>query len=139
MIVLDTNVVSELMREHPNARVDAWAASRDRREMSITSVTIAEVLYGIRLLPVGRRRQDLHDDWLSFMTRGFGDTVLPFDAPAADIYTQIAFDRRRSGRPVDAFDGMIAAIARLYGAAVATRDTADFRDCGVELINPWNE
>jgi len=138
MIVLDTNVVSELMREYPNAQVQSWAAGLDRRTLAITSVTVAEILYGIRLLPIGRRRQSLDADWGAFISRGFGEAVLPFDAAAANIYAQIAIERRRSGRRVEAFDGMIAAIARCHYAAIATRDIADFENCGVKLIDPWN-
>ena len=138
MIVLDTNVVSELMRGYPDPRVEAWAGKLDRHELAIASVTVAEILYGIRLLPIGRRRRNLEDDWRSFMSRGFGEAVLPFDSNAADIYAQIAIERRRLGRRVDTFDGMIAAVARLHHSAVATRDISDFGDCGVELINPWN-
>jgi toxin FitB len=139
MIVLDTNVVSELMREHPHAKVDAWVRRRPREEFAITSVTVAEVLYGIRLLPEGRRRRELEQGWEAFQTRGLRRAVLPFDVPAADAYSQLVVARRREGRPMDTLDAMIAAIARVHGAAVATRNSTDFSGCEVELLDPWRD
>jgi predicted nucleic acid-binding protein len=137
MIVLDTDVVSELMREYPHAKVDTWVRGFPREEFAVTSITVAEVLYGIRLLPPGRRRRELEQGWEAFQARGFRRAVLFFDALAADAYSQLTVGRRRLGRPMDTFDAMIAAIAKVHGAAVATRDTAGFSGCDLELVDPW--
>ena len=139
MIVLDTNVVSELMRKRPDPSVEKWIAATARSELAITSITVAELLYGIRLLPDGRRRRGLEEGWLALAARGFGGIVLPFDAEAADIYSRIVVDRRKLGRPINAFDAMIAGIAVSRSADIATRDTADFEGCGAGLIDPWGD
>jgi toxin FitB len=138
MIVLDTNVVSELMRAHPVERVELFFKSQPVDAVVTTSITIAEILYGVRRLPPGRRRSELEKGFAEFLSRGFRETLLPFDADAADRYSQLIVDRQRVGRNIEAFDAMIAAIALCRGAAIATRDVADFQDCGVALINPWD-
>ncbi len=137
MIVLDTTVVSELMRPHPYANIESWVSRYPRDEFAVTSITVAEVLYGIRLLPTGRRRRELETGWRAFETRGFRSPILPFDSTAADVFSQLVVERRMVGRPIDTFDAMIAATAKVHGAAVATRDTADFSGCGIELFDPW--
>ena len=137
MIVLDTNVVSELMREYPHPKVDAWVRRFPKEEFAVTSITVAEVLYGIRVLPQGRRRRELQQGWEAFQARGFRRAVLFFDALAADVYSQLVIRRQSVGRPMDAFDAMIAAIATVHGAVVATRDTAGFSGCDIELVDPW--
>lgn len=136
MIVLDTNVVSEAMRPRPDARVIDWLDAHTSLVM-ISSVTVAEILFGIRLLPEGRRRADLQTAFELFTSQGVRNRVLEFDHAAAESYSWIAAGRQRSGRRMEAFDAMIAAIARSRGADVATRDVADFADCGLRIINPW--
>jgi toxin FitB len=136
VIVLDTNVVSELMRPEPAAQVAAWVRERDRRELRTTVITLAEVRYGIARLPDGRRKQVLlaaADDIFST----FKDQVLPVDATAAEQYAVIATSREQSGKPIASFDALIASICRSRGAALATRNVPDFDGTGIEVIDPW--
>jgi predicted nucleic acid-binding protein len=135
--MVDTNVISELMKAAPEARVLAWIDALPRAELFFTSVTQAELLYGVALLPAGKRREAVARALDAASEQLFRDRVLPFDSAAASAFADIAADRRRTGRPISAFDGQIAAIARSRGARLATRDIADFEGCGVELTNPW--
>jgi hypothetical protein len=136
MIVLDTNVVSELMRPEPAPQVATWVRERDRRELCTTSVTIAEIRYGIARLPDGRRKQALLDAAADTFL-AFEDQVLPVDTAAAEQYAVIASTRERSGQPISGFDALIAAVCRSRGAALATRNLPDFDGTGVETIDPW--
>jgi predicted nucleic acid-binding protein len=136
-IVLDTNVISELMRSQPHPAVFAWAADRPRASLYTTSITCAEILFGIRALPVGKRRAALADSAAAMFDEDLGGRILPFDAACADRYGDIVVSRRLAGAPIDAFDALIAATASVAGAAVATRDTKGFEGCGVTLLNPW--
>jgi predicted nucleic acid-binding protein len=136
MIILDTNVVSELMRPEPAPHVASWVRSRDRRELFTSAITLAEIRYGIARLPDGRRKQvllDAADD----VFRAFSDQVLPVDAMAAEQYAIIASARERSGRRISGFDALIAAICRSRGATLATRNMPDFDDTGIDTIDPW--
>lgn len=137
MIVLDTNVLSELMRSQPAAAVFAWVAAPPRATLCTTSVSKAEILYGIAALPEGRRRQTLAAAAEAMFAEDFAGRVLPFDEAAAAHYAEIVAARRRGGRPIEAFDAQIAATARAAGAGLATRDVGDFADCGLTLVNPW--
>jgi predicted nucleic acid-binding protein len=137
MIVLDTNVLSELMRSHPAAPVFAWAAAQPRTALYTTSINKAEVLYGIAVLPEGRRRTALAVAAEAMFIDDFAGRVLPFDEEAAVRYAEIITARRREGRPIEAFDAQIAATARVAGAELATRDVGDFAGCGLALVNPW--
>ena len=137
MIVLDTNVLSELMRSEPDAAVFAWVAAQPRAALYTTSVSKAEILYGIAVLPEGRRRQALAAAADAMFADDFEDRVLPFDEAAAVCYAGIVAARRREGRPIEAFDAQIAATALVAGAGLATRDTGDFAGCGLTVINPW--
>jgi toxin FitB len=136
MIVLDTNVVSELMRPEPAPQVANWIRGRDRRELRTTSITLAEIRYGIARLPDGRRKQVLLDT-ADDIFRSFSDQVLPVDAAAAEQYAIIASTRERAGKPIPGFDALIAAVCRSRGAALATRNLPDFDGAGIELIDPW--
>jgi predicted nucleic acid-binding protein len=136
MIILDTNVVSELMRPEPASQVAAWVRSRDRRELRMTSITLAEIRYGIARLPDGRRKQALLDT-ADDIFRAFSDQVLPVDAAAAEHYATIASTRERAGKPIPALDALIAAVCRSRGGALATRNLPDFDGTGIELIDPW--
>jgi toxin FitB len=136
MIILDTNVVSELMRPEPAPGVASWVRERDRRELRTTVITLAEVRYGIARLPDGRRREVLlaaADEIFA----AFADQVLQVDAAAAEQYAVIASSRERAGRPISGFDALIAAVCRSRGAALATRKVSDFDGTGIELIDPW--
>lgn len=137
MIVLDTNVVSELMRASPTPAVQRWVAAQPATSLFTTAITQAEILHGVLLLPKGRRRAAIEAAAMSMFSEDFAARVLPFGGDAALAYAEIAAARRRMGRPISNLDAQIAAIARSTGAAVATRNTADFEDCEVELIDPW--
>jgi predicted nucleic acid-binding protein len=138
MIVLDTNVVSELMRAAPAARVVAWVHEQPAAEMCTTSVTLAEIRYGIARLPAGRRRDHLRataDDVFS----AFAGQVLAFDATAATHYADIVVEREHCGSPISGFDAQIAAVCRAHRASLATRNTDDFGRLGLDLIDPWTD
>lgn len=137
MILLDTNVLSELMRLKPAGSVMRWMADQPALSLYTTSITQAEILHGIILLPAGRRRQAFEKAAEEMFKEEFGGRILPFGSDAAEHYARIAADRRRAGRPISHFDAQIAAIARCNGAAVATRNAPDFDGCGIKIINPW--
>ncbi len=138
MIVLDTNVVSELMRPAPDSDVANWVDSLDVSDLLLTAVTAAELMYGVARLPDGRRRGELRAKMEGLLAEDFRDRILPFDALAATHYADIVADRERSGRQISFADGQIAAICRNWNVALATRNVSDFADTGVELINPWD-
>ncbi len=137
MLVLDTNVVSELMRPVPNPVITSWVADRATSSLFLTAVTEAELRFGLAVMPTGKRRAGLAAALERMLERGFANRVLPFDSSAAFAYADIAAARRRLGRPIPEADCQIAAIARSRGMAVATRNTRDFEDTGVEVSNPW--
>jgi len=136
MIILDTNVVSEMMRPAPTPSVLHWFANLSAEDAHLTSITVAEILLGIELLPAGRRRDVLRA--AAEKTLGvFTGHILAFDDKVAHAFPVVSAMRRRQGRPMSEFDAQIAAIARTNGAMLATRDTDDFEGCGVRLVNPW--
>jgi predicted nucleic acid-binding protein len=136
VIVLDTNVVSELMRPAPADAVLAWLRAQRRGVLTTTAVTVAEIRFGLARLPPGRRARELRDA-ADLVMSAYPGQVLPFDAGAAALHGDIAAQRQRSGQPIDALDAQIAAIRRLRGAPLATRNTTDFVGTGVRLIDPW--
>jgi predicted nucleic acid-binding protein len=137
MFVLDTNVVSELMRAAPHPAVFAWVAAQPRTSIYTTSVTRAEILSGIGIMPEGRRRTALSDAASAMFDEDLRGRILAFDAVAADHYAEIVVNRRRAGAPIHTFDALIAATALVASAAVVTRDTGGFARCGLTIINPW--
>jgi toxin FitB len=137
MIIVDTNVVSELLRPSPEPRVEAWLAARDGLDIYLTAISEAELRYGVAIMENGRRRDGLADAIDRILRDDMAGRVLAFDSAAAEAYATIAASRRAAGRPIAQADCQIAAIARARGATVATRNTADFEGCGVDLINPW--
>jgi predicted nucleic acid-binding protein len=137
MIILDTNVLSELMKPAPAPIVIDWIGAQPVTSLYTTSITQAEILHGILLLPPGRRRRGLEAAATAMFAEDFGGRVLGFDADAAPPYARIASDRRRAGRPISHFDAQIAAIARATGAVLATRNLGDFDGCGLSLVDPW--
>jgi hypothetical protein len=138
MIILDTNVVSETMQVVPSTRViDWWSRQSTLGEPCITTITVAEILYGIEILPHGKRRAALQAGAEKMFTVVFAGHILDFDADAARHFASIAAARRGQGRPIAEFDAQIAAIAKSNGAILATRNTADFEGCGLRLVNPW--
>ena len=136
MIVLDTNVVSEAMKPEPNAAVSAWLNEQAAETMYLSSVTLAELLFGIRALPAGKRR-DLLDLALTELLGLFENRVLPFDTDAARHYADLAVAARDGGRGFPTPDGYIAAVAASRGFIVASRDTSPFEAAGVTVIDPW--
>jgi toxin FitB len=138
VIVVDTNVLSELLRPAPEPQVLAWLSSWPRSALFTTTITRAEILYGVRLMPEGRRRDVLVPAVQAVFAEDFAGQVLSFDNDAADCYAEIAATRRSAGRPISQFDAMIAAVTRSRGATLASRNGKDFVDCGVPLIDPWS-
>lgn len=140
MTVLDTNVVSELMKPSRSEAVLTWLYSQRKvDDLFVTTITVAEVLYGIELLPKGKRRDGLESAAEAMFALDFGGRILAFEEQAARIFPLLAASRRRLGRPIEFFDAQIAAISKVHGATLATRDTDDFEGCGVRLVNPWQE
>lgn len=137
MIVLDTNVISELARRVPDSGVLSWLDSLEVSEVVTTAVTAAELRYGVARLPDGHRKRELTVVIRGILTEDFHGRVLPFDERACVRYADIASGRERIGRPISVADAQIAAICRACGAILATRNTPDFEDTGIELINPW--
>ena len=137
MLLLDTNIVSELMRKSPNPAVEAWVAGHSVEDMFFSAVGEAELRYGAAIMPEGRRRDTLVSDIETMLRAAFEDRVLPFDSGAARVYAEIAAARRLAGRPIAPADCQIAAIARVRGMAVATRNVRDFADTGIDVIDPW--
>lgn len=137
MILLDTNVVSELMKSAPAASVMAWINAVPRATIFVSAVSQAEILYGVALLPAGRRREDLTGAAGAMFSVLFRGRVLPFDADAAGAFAVVAAARRHAGRPISNPDAQIAAIARSRGAVLVTRNVPDFDGCGIDVIDPW--
>ena len=136
-VLLDTNVVSELMRKAPDPMVAVWAAGHRLENLFFSAVGEAELRYGVAILPTGQRRETLVSDIERMLSEAFEDRVLPFDRSAAYAYADIAARRRSTGRPVAPADCQIAAIARSRRMAVATRNVRDFDDAGIEVVDPW--
>lgn len=137
MIVLDTNVLSELTRALPDPRVLAWLDSLSPSEVVTTAVTAAELLYGTARLPPGRRRDALTAEVERLLAVELQNRVASFDLTAASQYADLVSKRERLGRPISVADAQIAAICRRLDVPLATRNTTDFEDTGVQLIDPW--
>jgi predicted nucleic acid-binding protein len=137
MIVLDTDVISEMMRPAPTREVSNWFAGQAKSSVFTTALTQAEILYGLALLPAGKRRTALIAAAEPLFDEEFNGRILPFDSDAASIYPDIAAARRKAGRPISQIDAQIAAIARSRGASLATRNVSDFMDCGLVVVDPW--
>ena len=137
MIVLDTNVLSELMKAEPKDTVAAWVGAQPTTSLFATAINQAEILYGIRLLSKGRRRSAFEAAAKAMFEQDFASRILPFGDDAAEAYANIAAARRLLGRPISQLDAQIAAIARSTGAALATRNLADFEGCELTLVDPW--
>ena len=139
MIILDTNVVSELMLPSPSPRVVEWVAHQPATNLFLTTVSEAELRYGVEILPIGRRRNRLLSAIEGMLRDDFAGRILLFDSPATRSYALVGASRRAAGLPISHADCQIAAIARSVGASVATRNISDFEDCGVDLIDPWSK
>ena len=138
MIVLDTNVISELMLPSPNAGVVEWVARQVAPSLYLSTISEAELRYGVETLPTGQRRDGLLAEVEGMLGEDFAGRVLPFDRGAAQAYALIAAGRRAAGHPISHADCQIAATARSLRASVATRDVSDFEGCGIEVIDPWS-
>jgi predicted nucleic acid-binding protein len=138
MYLLDTNILSAMMSAEPAPGVAAWISGRPPELLFTAAVCQAEILAGLAILPEGRRRSDLNTAARAMFLEDFEGRVLPFDMAAAAAYADIFAARRRAGRPATTIDLMIAAIARSNGASVVTRNVADFEECGIAIVNPWN-
>lgn len=139
MIVLDTNVLSEVLRPEPESRVLGWLDAQPANSVFTTAVTQGEILYGIRLLADGQRRRKLWEAASAIFNEDFAGRVLSFDTEAADHYAEIGVARRTAGRPISQFDATIAAVTRSHGATLATRNVKDFEGCGIDVVNPWEK
>lgn len=137
MVIVDTNVLSEVLRPEPERSVRHWLTRQRSDMLFTTAVCEAEILFGAALMPAGRRRRTFEEIATALFQEEFAGRILPFDSDAAREFAVIASSRREAGRLISQFDAQIAAIARSRGAALATRNIADFRDCGIELIDPW--
>lgn len=138
MILLDTNVISAVMMPAPPGAVLRWLNDQDTVRLFLPSITLAEISYGLRVLPDGRRQRDLEGRFEQFLVAGFDQRILSFDQKAALLYGEVMGHRQELGRPLGILDGQIASIARAHQLAVATRNTRDFEECGVELVNPFD-
>lgn len=138
MSILDTNVVSELMRPSPTEIVAEWVDRQISTSLYISTITEAELRYGAELLPEGRRKSGLLSTMESMFQDEFAGRILPFDRAAAQAYAVIAATRRAAGLSVKHSDCQIAAIARATGLSVVTRNVRDFEGCGLDIINPWS-
>lgn len=139
MIVLDTNTLSEALKPSPTEKVLAWLAAQDPLAVFTTTITQAEVLYGVERLPAGKRRARLYAIAEGLFAEEFEGRIWSFDEEAARLFAKIVTHREDVGRPISQSDAMIAAIALSRNAAVATRNTRDFDGCGVRVVNPWTE
>jgi predicted nucleic acid-binding protein len=137
MILLDTNVVSELMRPAPSEAVLAWFAAQDAADLYLSAIGEAELRRGAAMLPAGNRRDQSMAAIEAMITKDFAGRILPFDSAAASALVLVFLERRAAGRPIRLADCQIAATARAQGAAIATRNTADFAGCGIAVIDPW--
>ena len=136
-MVLDTNVVSELMRPEPDAAVLAWLNEQAADTLWLNSVVVSELLYGVARLPDGKRRAQLALAVQAMLAEDFAGRVLPFDLEAAVVYADLVAKRERQGQPIDVADAQIAAICLAHGATLATRNTKHFEGLGLTLMNPW--
>jgi toxin FitB len=137
LIVVNTSVISELARQAPAPEVVSWLDSLAADEVATTAITAAELLYEVERLPDGRRKTELSAAVHGLLGDDFQGRVLAFDEQAASRYAQIVSGRERLGRTIGVADAQIAAICRAIGATLATRNTGDFEETGIDLINPW--
>jgi predicted nucleic acid-binding protein len=139
VILLDTNVLSEVLKPAPAGSVLRWLGAQTPAAVFTTTITVAEVLYGVEVLPPGKRHAQLLEAVERMFAEQFDGRILPFDESAARLFPGIVVRRAAAGRPISQFDAMIAAIARSHRAAVATRNTGDFEHCGIPVVDPWAE
>ncbi len=139
MIIIDTNVVSEPLKRDADSRVLTWLDNQSAETLFLTAISLSELLIGIKVLPKGRRKENLSDALSELIDTLFAERILPFDREAAIAYASIVARARRAGKTVSIADAQIAAIATVHGFSVATRDTAPFAALAVRTINPWGK
>ncbi|MDH4582514.1 type II toxin-antitoxin system VapC family toxin [Pseudomonas sp. BN415] len=139
MILLDTNVLSELMRAKPDPNVIAWVDAQESSDLVICSITVAEILYGVAQMPDGKHKDALYAVATAMFDEDFAGNILPFEVDAAMHYPDLVAASEERGKIADMADGQIAAIARLHGARIVTRNVRHFEAFGIPLVNPWNE
>ncbi len=137
-MILDTNVISEIMRPVPDRKVVSWFDETVGEQRHITAITEAELLLGISLMPIGKRRNEYAAAIAHILSVETRNPILPFESADATFFAEVMSTRRRAGRPLKELDAQIAAIALRRGLPIATRNVRDFEDCGVTLINPWD-
>jgi toxin FitB len=138
MILLDTNVISEVMKPAPEALVTAWLNSRNTAELWTSTVVVAEIYSGLDLMPAGKRQRLLFERAEFMFDRFFESRILPFDLPAARAYGAVLKTRQAKGLPIDEMDALLAATALANGSALATRNISHFQSCGIRVLNPWS-
>lgn len=138
MIVLDTNIISESIKVPSSPKVLEWLDQQQTDQLYITTISIAEIFYGLRILKIGKKRQGLAEKFEHLLANAFEQRILDFDLLSARFYAEIVGSRREQGRPIDIADGQIAAIARSKSFALATRNVRDFELCGIKIINPFD-
>ena len=138
MILLDTNVVSELMRPIPNEQVQQWVSRQVIDTLFLSAITLAEIYFGLMVLPDGQKKQSLYDAFDRLILPVFSGRILPFDAQIAMSYAEIRAHARQKGFAIATADGYIAAIAKFHKLTVATRDVSPFEYAGLSVINPWD-
>jgi toxin FitB len=136
MIIVDTNVISELIRPKPSAQVATWVAQQPGTELFTTSITEAKTFCGIELLGRGKRREGLLAAAEAMFSEDFAGRVFVFDSDAARVFAKIGAARRALGRPISHADAQIVALSQVRGAKLATRNIGDFEDCGIEVVDP---
>jgi hypothetical protein len=139
VIILDTNVISELVRREPSPVVVRSLCRLPSNDLFTTAITEAEIRLGLAILPRGRKHTALRNQLDLILKQEFAGRILPFDSPAADAYAGLVAGRRLTGQPISVFDGQIAAIALTHGAVLATRNLRDFRGLKIALLDPWVE
>jgi hypothetical protein len=137
VILLDTNVLSEVTRKRPDETVIMWLDALDAADVGTTAITVAELLYGVARLVPGRRKTRLTEAIYGLLNEDLAGRVEPFDAAAAEHYATLVAEAERAGRPISVADAQIAAICRKLNATLATRNTKDFTSTGIELVDPW--
>jgi predicted nucleic acid-binding protein len=139
MLLLDTNILSEIMRPEPDRKVADWIVRQPSDELFTAAICQAEILSGLAITPAGRRRAQLEQAARAMFDDDFEGRILPFDTEAASSFAELFTARRKAGRPGGTIDLMLTAIARVRGASVVTRTVAHFKGAGVAIVNPWNQ
>ena len=137
MYLLDTNIISEIMKTHPSEKVMTWACHQAPSQLFISTITIAEISYGLSVLPEGHRRNNLEKAFNQTISEGFDHRILSFNEKSAYLYSKLMSHRKQIGKPMSILDGQIAAIASDNALVLVTRNTRDFSDCGLTVFDPF--